>query len=537
MTQQPVDGVWLRRADNNERFVAFAFAAADLVVETEESGRITYASGAFRTRLGRPPDAFLGRAIQDIVDPLDHAMLEAALLLLSEKGRLLPLMIRLADPGRTQLALAGLVLAATGRPVRLCLTFAVPPAPIEALPPASPHAFARATEARLRAGALNEIGLLEVRSGETGPASGGDIGVALQRTAPDLLTSEIAPGRFGLLGASGGPAGLVAIAASLEAALQAQGVNVEIAPHHLPLATDGLTSMQAVRALRQALTVFARGGVAGLSAAGFSGGLAGYLRQAASRAGVLRRAIKSRRFNLLFQPIVSLADRRLHHYEALLRPKPLPGCPFETPQEFVTLVEALGLAAELDLAVAALASDAAAFSTVPIAFNVSGQSLQSAAFLDRLLALLSASPALRAGRLMVEMTETAEVEDITEVARAAKALRAIGVPFCLDDFGAGVADVRLLRALPASMVKLDGSYVSGVAHNGRERGFVAGMVDIARAMEAAVVAERIETEADADALLAVGVTYGQGWLFGRPGPLPLPTTRRRMSDGAAGAPA
>ena len=87
------------------------------------------------------------------------------------------------------------------------------------------------------------------------------------------------------------------------------------------------------------------------------------------------------------------------------------------------------------------------------------------------------------------------------------------------------------------MVKLDGSYVSGVAHNGRERGFVAGMVDIARAMEAAVVAERIETEADADALLAVGVTYGQGWLFGRPGPLPLPTTRRRMSDGAAGAPA
>ena len=102
---------------------------------------------------------------------------------------------------------------------------------------------------------------------------------------------------------------------------------------------------------------------------------------------MLRRAIKSRRFNLLFQPIVSLADRRLHHYEALLRPKPLPGCPFDTPQEFVTLVEALGLAAELDLAVAALASDAAAFSTVPIAFNVSGQSLQSAAFLDRLLAL------------------------------------------------------------------------------------------------------------------------------------------------------
>ena len=190
------------------------------------------------------------------------------------------------------------------------------------------------------------------------------------------------------------------------------------------------------------------------------------------------------------------------------------------------LVEALGLAAELDLAVAGLASDAAAFSTVPIAFNVSGQSLQNAAFLDRLIALLSASPSLRAGRMIIEMTETTEVENITEVRRAAEALRAIGVPFCLDDFGAGAADMRLLRALPADMVKLDGSYVSGVVHERRERGFVAGMVDIARAVGAAVVAERIETEVEAEALLAVGATYGQGWLFGRPAALPTarPTT-------------
>jgi EAL domain-containing protein (putative c-di-GMP-specific phosphodiesterase class I) len=163
---------------------------------------------------------------------------------------------------------------------------------------------------------------------------------------------------------------------------------------------------------------------------------------------------------------------------------------------------------------------------VPIAFNVSGQSLQSTGFLDRLLALLSATSALRAGRMIVEMTETAEVENIAEVGRAAEALRAIGVPFCLDDFGAGAADMRLLRALPADMVKLDGSYVPGIVHNGRDRSFVAGMVDIARAVGAAVVAERIETEAEAEALLAVGVTYAQGWLFGRPTPLPTPTSRQ-----------
>ena len=71
---------------------------------------------------------------------------------------------------------------------------------------------------------------------------------------------------------------------------------------------------------------------------------------------------RTRCFNLLFQPIVSLADRSLHHYEALLRPRPVPGCAFATPQDFVMLVEALGLASELDLTVANLVSDAAAAS-------------------------------------------------------------------------------------------------------------------------------------------------------------------------------
>jgi len=309
VAQQLSDGVWLRRADNNERFVAFAFAAADLVVETEADGRITYAAGAFRTRLGQQAEAFVGRPIQDIVDSNDHGILEAALLLVAEKGRLLPLTVRLANASGTQLALAGIRLAAADRPLRLCLTFAVPPTPIEVASSVTPHAFAREAEARLRTGALSDIGLLEISSGKACPPSGGSVGVVLQRVVPNVLASEIAPGRFGLLGANGGAAGLVAIASSLEAALRLQGVDVAVASHHLPLAVEGLTAMQAARALRQALTMFARDGVSGLSATGFAGGLAGYLSRAAVNAAALRQAIRNRRFNLLFQPIVSLADR------------------------------------------------------------------------------------------------------------------------------------------------------------------------------------------------------------------------------------
>jgi EAL domain-containing protein (putative c-di-GMP-specific phosphodiesterase class I) len=526
MSQQSTDGANLRRGDNNERFVAFAFAAADLVVEVEPGGQITCAAGAFRSRLGQAPEAYLGHSIRDVVDPVDHATLDAALRLLSQKGRLLPLMIRLADPGRTRLALAGLRYAVTDGPIRLYLTFAVPPTPIEALPAATPRMFGQAAEARLRGGTPSDIGLLEIKSGKEGLAPAGAIGSALQKIAPDVLASEVAPGRFGLLDAGGGAAGLMAIAASLEAELRGQGVDVAVASHSLPLSVGRLTAMQAARALRQALAGFARDGVAGLSAAGFAGGLAGYMEQAAVHTDALRRAIRLRSFELLFQPIVSLADRSLHHYEALIRPRPVPGCPFDTPQDFVVLVEALGLAGELDITIAALASEAAVTSTVPIAFNVSAQSVQSVAFRARLLSLLSASPACSAGQLIVEMTETAEVDDIAEAARTAEALRAIGVPFCLDDFGAGAADMRLLRALPADLVKLDGSYVAGVVHDGRERGFVAGMIDIARAVKAGVVAEQIEVELEADTLLAMGVTYGQGWLFGRAAPLPASSLRR-----------
>ncbi len=148
--------------------------------------------------------------------------------------------------------------------------------------------------------------------------------------------------------------------------------------------------------------------------------------------------------------------------------------------------------------------------------------MQDPAFRDRLIARLIAHPARRAKKLAVEMTETAQLENIAEAAQTAQMLREMDIPFCLDDFGAGAADVRVLRAMPADIVKLDGSYIAGIVNDGRERAFITGMVEIARAAGASVVAERVETEAEADALLAIGVDYGQGWFFGRPGPLPVP---------------
>jgi EAL domain-containing protein (putative c-di-GMP-specific phosphodiesterase class I) len=129
--------------------------------------------------------------------------------------------------------------------------------------------------------------------------------------------------------------------------------------------------------------------------------------------------------------------------------------------------------------------------------------------------LLDNTPGM-ADRLVVEITETAEIEDEDEAIRMIELLREHKIPVCLDDFGAGAAAFRYLRAFKVDYVKVDGIYVANALQSERDRGFIAAMVDLARTVGAQVVAERIETEEEAALMLELGVRYGQGYLFGKP---------------------
>jgi len=200
------------------------------------------------------------------------------------------------------------------------------------------------------------------------------------------------------------------------------------------------------------------------------------------------------------------------------------------PQDFVTLAETVGLTEELDLAVAETAIQASAGLAAGqrIAVNVSGLSLQSESFRAAFFALLDGS-AHACQRLMVELTESAEIEDEAAAASMMVALRERGVPVCLDDFGAGAAAFRYLKAFRVDYVKVDGSFVEAAMRSDRDRSFVASMVDLSVAVGAKVVAERIESEEAAQMMLGLGVHLGQGWHFGKPGPLPkaAPVVARR----------
>ena len=497
-----------------ERFVAFTFAAADLAVEIDPDHRITYAAGGFPARFGREAEAFIGQPFRTLVLPVDGDPLRMALATLTASGRLAPCVVRLANESRKPMSLTGLSLSSTGRPTRLHLCFSSLPE-VQDCTTITAAALFRGAECAVRESG-GQLDLIEIAADGAAPVASSAIAAAIRAIAPDTMVAELAGGRFAILRAGAESVGEDTVDGMREK-LRAAGVKATLLSNQLDLQGDGLTAMQAVRALRHALAAFTRDGMSGLRASHCADGLAGYLRRSGEILGPLRQIIRDEAFELAYQPIVSMGERDVRRFEALIRPtRALAGV--KTPQEFVMMAEALGLAEQLDLAVMRKVCDAASQSGQSIALNLSSQSVQSESFRRRLTGDLRRHQAAGC-RISVELTETAEIDDLQAVAETAHRLHELGVSVALDDFGTGTAGVAVLRAIKPDVVKLDGSFTVGIAESGRARALLEGLVGVARSAANRIVAERIETEGEAEVLSAY-VDEGQGWLFGRPNPLP-----------------
>lgn len=520
-------------APPRDRFLAFAFAAADMLIEASPDGRISFAAGAFRQRMGQTPEQMVGRHVTTLVSAADRVALSMALEGAAARGRIAPMVVRLNDAARSRSTLAAMLVP--GKPPRLCLTLGpVAVAPTDPDPQDAPDTreFAREAEMRLREGSGGQLALVEVHnwqrmreamSGDQQRTLRAGIAEAFGAEGSGALTHEIADGLYSVLMPESGQ--LPDVLQKLDALVRGTpgGKAARVEGIGLSLDTGALAPSQAARAVRYALSQFRAGGTEAARAVGGDGGLQDVIAQAETRAQGLRAAIAERRFRLKYQPVVSLVDRSVHHFESLLRPFPLSGGPPQTTQDFVVFAEAVGLTEELDCAVTetALAS-LRSVRDVSVAVNVSGLSLQSDVFCARLLAMLNA-PDLGGKvrhRLLIELTETAEIEDMQVAAASIAAIRSLGVAVCLDDFGAGAAAFRYLREFQFDFVKIDGRYVRNAPLGTRERSFVASMVDLAAAVGARVIAEMVETDEQAQLMRMLGVEFGQGWLFGRPGLLP-----------------
>jgi EAL domain-containing protein (putative c-di-GMP-specific phosphodiesterase class I) len=121
-------------------------------------------------------------------------------------------------------------------------------------------------------------------------------------------------------------------------------------------------------------------------------------------------------------------------------------------------------------------------------------------------------------RVLLELSEHEQVEDYAALDAVLQPLRAAGLRLAVDDVGAGFSSLRHIIRTSPDVLKLDRSIVDGLAADAVLRTLVRALVEFAHGCGATVVAEGVETAADAAALLALEVDLGQGWHFGRPGP-------------------
>lgn len=194
------------------------------------------------------------------------------------------------------------------------------------------------------------------------------------------------------------------------------------------------------------------------------------------------------------------------------------------PDRFVDAIEASRRGPELDLAVVAAlfrvlrAHPDAIDYCESISVNLTGQSLSSDGFRARLESLLRRSP-LPLSRLCFEITETAAISNREAASRFLQGLREKGCRIAIDDFGAGMQSFSRLRDLPFDVIKIDGSFVRNMLEDHRDFEVVQASVSVARANGAEVVAEFVENSGIAQQLHAMGVRWGQGYLYARPLPL------------------
>jgi len=227
------------------------------------------------------------------------------------------------------------------------------------------------------------------------------------------------------------------------------------------------------------------------------------------------KALNERRLVFAYQPIVHAKTREVAHHECLLRML-RPDGSVASAGQFIPAAEQLGLVRlvdrhALEMMVARLHADPKAH----LAVNVSGTTAGDPSWLQSFVSYVRANHQV-AERIIVELTETAALQDFEDSARFTSNLRDMGCRVAIDDFGAGYTSFRNLQMLRVDMVKIDGSYVKGLASSPDNQIFVRTLVDLAKNFNLKTVAEWVGSEEDAQLLESFGVDYFQGFHFGEP---------------------
>ena len=236
----------------------------------------------------------------------------------------------------------------------------------------------------------------------------------------------------------------------------------------------------------------------------------------------MRGAVERGEFVLNYQPIVSLPDRGVVAMEALVRwihpERGLIG-----PSEFIPIAEKTGLMIPLgEFVVREACRQARAWQIgrpgqppVSVNVNLSGVQLQHPGLVAAVSLALEDSE-LSPELLTLEITESVVARETDATARRLRQLKGLGVRLAIDDFGTGYSSLSYLRRFPIEIVKIDKSFIDGIADDVPAQALARGIVQLAHSLETITVAEGVETEAQLQRLIAMGSNRAQGFLFARP---------------------
>jgi diguanylate cyclase (GGDEF)-like protein/PAS domain S-box-containing protein len=245
----------------------------------------------------------------------------------------------------------------------------------------------------------------------------------------------------------------------------------------------------------------------------------------------LRRAIAEGQLRVHYQPVLGLGSRQLVGLEALVRwEHPTRG--LVAPSEFVPIAEETGLVVPLgewvlEEACRRLATWGALVPELTMSVNLSGAQIAQPDIVTRIAAVLDRTRT-PPNRIALEITESVLMRDAEDTLSVLKALKDLGVGVHVDDFGTGYSSLSYLKQFPVDALKIDRSFVDGLASDPDDLAIVQAIIGLARSLGMETIAEGVESADQLDVLEELGCDSAQGFLFSPP--LPRADVARMVSQ-------
>ena len=235
----------------------------------------------------------------------------------------------------------------------------------------------------------------------------------------------------------------------------------------------------------------------------------------------LEHILKNGRLMTLLQPLLDLEAGRVMGYEALSRGPS--NSPLHAPQTLFRVAEQFGLLTTLDWACVRMALKTFAQLNLPgqLFVNLSPGSLLDKSFEPDVLLAALADVGMTSNQVVIEITENATALDYGDLRQAVSLLRAAGIKVAIDDLGEGFSSLRLWSELKPDFVKIDKHFIADIHQDPHKVQFVRSIKLLAEGAHTCVIAEGVETPSELAVLKDLGIRFAQGFLIGRPSPVPI----------------